>query len=548
MNIIRFHKYSFVGALLLCSSACKKEGSIAPEPAASSLTHAPSAQSSAGSAERAPQATASAESPAPNLSAKAPPEVLAPPPLSFYPVITGPADYMQGSDFLPGKDRALLIIFETAYEIQNDLIVNAHYIFDGLKPFRADNSVAGTVEGYGGRWPDAAYAEVRWYNHRGTGEGRVYPWTGTSFDIDTYIGLSVNSSLMAAGTLSKGLVVASFLDGWAARKTVRIQSWKNPHDYQVTAAPDDYPCHTMLGAVEDFAVGPGDEVFARGSDCKTEKHIIESFSSDGKSKGITTIPDEFKLEPEKRGKMLVPIFLMHAQAADALYLGGMSKADSKPLLMRFNGKSWSKESLPVSEGIFESLSGNSSGMLIATIGGSLWQKQKNQAWTKVALPGDEKATNAWATDGFIYALGISDKNGTLYRSKAARRAAYLGDPGPEQPFAQATPECTTPFVVMYRATDNVRPDYDFPLTRKALAGHTEFEGMHLVVTSHNYVGAAVPTMDMGTKLSAFIKDNVKGSKPQLVCLSPVISRDIPIDLNPSAPAPAPAGTENPNRK
>lgn len=540
MNSMQLHAHkntlAFFGLLLSCAghAACKKEGHIAPEPAASSLAQA---QNSAGSAERAPAAeTASAPTHAPPQSALA--EIPKSPALTFYRIAQGPADLIKDADFLPGKESALWLFGGSAYEIQGDLFVNAHSIFASLKPFRSDMSMAGRVEGYGGRWPDAAYAEIQWNNERATPEGRIYDWDGASFNATAYLG--AHNHLMAAGTASKGLIVASITDPFAPKKSINLQSTRLGIRYELEKAPDDAPCETRMGPVEEIAVTPKDEAFVRGLDCKSEKYIIESFGADGKSKGVAFIPEVFQLSAPHKGER-PPILSMYAAASDALYVAGVSSEDpsaKKPLLMRLNGKNWSKEKLPAEEGSLDSLSGNSSGMLIATIDGTIWQKPSPGNWSKVALPGDAKAIKTWATDGFIYALGLSDQIGILFRSKAARHVAQLGDPGPEKPFVPATPECKTPFVVMYRVTDNVGPDYDFPLTRKALDGHGEFEGIQLVVTAHSYFGASVPTLEMGEKLLSLIKEKVKGSKPQLVCLEPTILRDIPIDLKAKDPAPA----------
>jgi hypothetical protein len=73
-------------------------------------------------------------------------------------------------------------------------------------------------------------------------------------------------------------------------------------------------------------------------------------------------------------------------------------------------------------------------------------------------------------------------------------------------------------------------EYDFPLTRKALKGHTELAGMALVLTEHFQVGAIVPSIEMGEKVAAVIRDNVKGQKPQIVCMAPRVRAEVPVDL------------------
>lgn len=95
------------------------------------------------------------------------------------------------------------------------------------------------------------------------------------------------------------------------------------------------------------------------------------------------------------------------------------------------------------------------------------------------------------------------------------------------------PACKSNVVVLYGFTKVTPDDYDFPLTRKALKGRTEFAKSRFVVTKdggQKFFSAIVPTFDEGKKLVSVIEKNVQGSKPQIVCAEPEILRELKLDL------------------
>lgn len=110
-------------------------------------------------------------------------------------------------------------------------------------------------------------------------------------------------------------------------------------------------------------------------------------------------------------------------------------------------------------------------------------------------------------------------------AKGQRRPRALPKP--------ASPLCPTNLVVLYGFTKLTPPDYDFPLTRKAIKGHTELAGTRFVVAEdggQRFFTAIVPSVAIGRKLVALIEREVQGSKPQLLCADPVIVRELRIDL------------------
>jgi len=104
-------------------------------------------------------------------------------------------------------------------------------------------------------------------------------------------------------------------------------------------------------------------------------------------------------------------------------------------------------------------------------------------------------------------------------------------------FARITPgspTCKELFVVLYKLAKVAPPNYDFPLTRAALKGHTELSAVKFAETEESgrrYFVAFVPSFAVGQKLVKAVQEGVKGSTPQMLCGKPArTNRDIRIDL------------------
>ncbi|MBK9259790.1 MAG: hypothetical protein IPM54_08115 [Polyangiaceae bacterium] len=98
----------------------------------------------------------------------------------------------------------------------------------------------------------------------------------------------------------------------------------------------------------------------------------------------------------------------------------------------------------------------------------------------------------------------------------------------------ATPDCDKVFVVLYTLAEDAPPDFDFPATRKALAGHPEFEGARFVETDdgqRRYFGAFVKNLEMGNALTGVIRKSMPTARPQVLCGDPPrVRRTLNIDL------------------
>ncbi|WP_437333461.1 hypothetical protein [Sorangium sp. So ce394] len=107
-------------------------------------------------------------------------------------------------------------------------------------------------------------------------------------------------------------------------------------------------------------------------------------------------------------------------------------------------------------------------------------------------------------------------------------------PKPSRPFPEpGGPTCPQNLVVLYTFSKTAPDDYDFPLTRKALKGRTEFSPARFVVTrdmGQRFFAAFVPSWDLAKELEARIKTDVQGSTPQIVCAEPEVVRELKLDL------------------
>jgi hypothetical protein len=106
-----------------------------------------------------------------------------------------------------------------------------------------------------------------------------------------------------------------------------------------------------------------------------------------------------------------------------------------------------------------------------------------------------------------------------------------------QELAMPTPftwRCATPFVLLYTLSKVAPPDFDYPATRAALKGHSEFQGAQFIEFKRldkRFMGAFVPDAEMGKKLVELVKKKVPNTTPQLACHAPKPSRVLEMDLS-----------------
>jgi hypothetical protein len=181
----------------------------------------------------------------------------------------------------------------------------------------------------------------------------------------------------------------------------------------------------------------------------------------------------------------------------------------------------------------------------------LWKRPAGGAWERVPLPAKDAEgepfksgertprTMYWLDGVLVLHTGndpyASDHGGGLFSTgQTGPKVAALPSAPPRS--ALVTPgsaRCKEPFVLLYKLASSAPADYDFPLTRKALKGHTEFAAAEFAETldhGKRYFVAFVPTAAMASEIVRIVSKEVAGSSPQFLCGKPEVTRKIRFDL------------------
>jgi hypothetical protein len=189
--------------------------------------------------------------------------------------------------------------------------------------------------------------------------------------------------------------------------------------------------------------------------------------------------------------------------------------------------------LPITQPIFDAALATD-GTLWASTEASLF-RHKDGAWNVVDLPQGTRISDIEiAPNGRLYLvlnerlLGLGGASGewreTIASTPVPKRVTYA---------TAATKDCKTNVVVLYGFTKVTPDDYDFPLTRKALKGHGKLgSDVRLAVTrelGQRYFVGMTPDFAKAQELAKIVAAGVKGSKPQVVCATPEVVREVAID-------------------
>jgi hypothetical protein len=179
--------------------------------------------------------------------------------------------------------------------------------------------------------------------------------------------------------------------------------------------------------------------------------------------------------------------------------------------------------------------------------GSLWildqktiWKRVGETWSEVSLPADFKPEEVElaTSEGEVWVLG----DGLLLRQKHEGETPISTLPPRNEQGERVTHRkvirpgsvhCRQNLVVLHAFTKVTPEDYDFPLTRKALKGHTELGNVRFAITSDSgkkYLTAMTPSFESGKKIVALIEKGIPGAKPQLICAEPEIVGELLFDL------------------
>lgn len=268
------------------------------------------------------------------------------------------------------------------------------------------------------------------------------------------------------------------------------------------------------------------------------------------------------------GGIIIPTSI-HVRAANDVLVGGRIEKGGKrfPYLAHFDGETWKVEDVPGEISIISVAATNEGDTWIAESTfdfrgaalyvrfsghqGEVYHRPRGGVFQRVPFPSGVspkiQPSQIVAHGGQIWveaALDSQDaeKDGPrafLFRTRPLESVldfATLSAKGQLLPgdLRPATPDCDKVFVVLYTLAEDAPPDFDFPATRKALAGHPEFEGARFVETDdgqRRYFGAFVKNLEMGDALTGVIRKSMPTARPQVLCGDPPrVRRTLNIDL------------------
>jgi hypothetical protein len=442
-------------------------------------------------------------------------------------------------------------------EIKGDRLVRDDSYTKGLPIF-------GGVVDITGKWPDSARMTYISSNGR-IGWGELYDWKGSGWkqvglklpDTWVYAGVSPWSQDRHLALLYRGM---PFPPGPAIKFKVLSGAPAGPVPELTRATgTKDRECYTAVDPVAAFLARPEGHVFLFGVSCPDEQAIFEWWSPGSTASQIHKVPLD----------VMRSLNTAHftARSPSDVYLsagsprGGNIEAE-RPVLFHFNGTTWKEvEAPPTHHASLVATEVTKDGTLWGVtltpwiydwtpeqLAGQVWKRPPGGAWERVPLPStypfpvDPKLPQRGATS--IHVDENDDvwvaADGAVLRTSPPKQAPELVEWEYNQQFAAtfrvpraATSECESIFALFYAFTKVTPEDYDFPLTRKALKGQTQFSKARFVVTRENgqkYFGAFVPDLALGKKMVERIRKEVEGSSPQLLCAKPEVVRELPLDL------------------
>lgn len=330
-----------------------------------------------------------------------------------------------------------------------------------------------------------------------------------------------------------------------------------PEDDQGKPLVGGSPCSRLKPTLGGLRALPTGEIFVIGT--AGEAGAVERWKPGQKDGTIDTLPG---------GGIIVPTSIYVRAANDVLVGGRIEKGGKRfPYLAHFDGAAWNVEDVPGDISII-SVAGTSDGdtwiaestfdfqgaaLYVRFSGhpGEVYHRRAGGVFQRVPFPPDISSKlqpavivshggQIWVEAGLDAKDAKNDEaKAYLFRTRPLESVLDFTNlstkgqllPGDLRP---VTPDCDKVFVVLYTLSEDAPPEYDFPATRKALAGHSEFEGTRFVETDdgqRRYLGAFVKNVEMGNALSGVIRKSMPSARPQVLCGEPPhVRRTLNLDL------------------
>ncbi|MFO0564930.1 MAG: hypothetical protein U0263_04665 [Polyangiaceae bacterium] len=409
--------------------------------------------------------------------------------------------------------------------VEGDRVVEDERYGKGLEGFIG-------VRGLFGKWPDDAWAAITLSNGR-VGWGGLRKWNGQSWALS---GADLGQRWIYADVAASGQGLLALMFNvmpYDTNEPVRFK-WVGPKSGGKLPVPTKAACGTLVRASAFTALSSG-EVFTVGATCDDDKLAVEWWAP-GETQG--------HVERLQGPSPYNDAYVLARKKDDVWVIGDAWKSATTA---HFDGAGFQVVDNPFQDPVLSASLGPDGTLWVVASStfsvknedrGDLFRRAAKGAWEKVVLPAGVKTpTSVYAaSDGVVWL--VADKN--LYRSLPPKTEPQVIRWDYDQQFPAsvripkpATEGCKDIFVLMYGITKVTPKDYDFPLTRKALQGHTELAGARFAETEDNgkrYFGAFVPTLALGKKIEKLVREKVKGSQPAVLCNRPKILRELEIDL------------------
>ncbi len=233
---------------------------------------------------------------------------------------------------------------------------------------------------------------------------------------------------------------------------------------------------------------------------------------------------------------------------------------SKEELYRYSpsGKAWTKEPLT---GVLD-VAWVGGHPVWALVSGGIAHRDENGAWTSLATPRPafsaagasfelRRITLSPKGEAWVHATYEEPRPGAPAnewreallrvgppvaptRCETAKTASFVRWP------PRATAACTDLVAILARVSKSAPADYDFPQTRAALRGHDEVLEAELVeieIDGKRLLAAKVKSIEAGTRLVDIETRGVRGTRPELVCTRPKVTRALTFDVQTGRLAP-----------
>lgn len=418
------------------------------------------------------------------------------------------------------------------HRLGDHLFVQGGSLLAEVKDGRVDvdesygRGLGANVESLFGHWPDGAWANVVLSNGR-VGWGGLRHWNGRRW---TVVGRDLSQTWVYADVQpwKDHTLLALEFSYFMKRPAVRFKLVGKRRSGPIPLLAR--ACHGRTRVLSPaFIAFETGQVFIAGSDCKSDKLTAEWWDA-GERHGHL---HHFDVEGDQNSTFLI------AKNPHSIWLvtsAGIAHFDGQNWQLLPNVGSVVPRSVALApDGTLWAVCDTSTAKALAT---EVYERAPGARWKPVPLPGGDTHARSVATmpNGAIWVAARDGLFSTLAPKSGVQEihGGYFQQfPSAVRAPAPATSSCPSIYVLLYTLAKEAPKNYDFPLTRAALTGHTEFQSARFAETeSHGrrYFGAFVKNLALGKKMAKLVREKVKDSTPVVLCAKPKVVHEVRFDL------------------